>query len=133
MVFTPARSAAAIPSDRRYYFTPDSVLHSWGQFHGRRGTRDRGRGHPLGRSGGGPRDRVGRNRGGAPRRREHIEHGDGMTDSLLDVLVAKGSVLGADGDGAYYVAGPRGGVWGPMVEHQRRAFTRGSRKASGSC
>jgi len=36
--------------------------------------------------------------------------------------------LGADGDGGLLRRGPRGGVWGPMVEHQRRAFTRGVKK-----
>jgi len=57
-----------------------------------------------------------------------IEHGDGMTDSLLDVLVAKGVYWVPTVTVAYYVAGPRGAVWGPMVEHQRRAFTRGVKK-----
>ncbi len=57
-----------------------------------------------------------------------IEHGDGMTDSLLDVLVAKGVYWVPTVTVAYYVAGPRGGVWGPMVEHQRRAFARGLKK-----
>src|SRR5439155_793900 len=57
-----------------------------------------------------------------------IEHGDGMTDSLLDVLVAKGVYWVPTVTVAYYVAGPRSGVWGPMVEHQRRAFTRALKK-----
>src|ERR1041384_4193719 len=29
---------------------------------------------------------------------------------------------------AHYVAGPRGGAWGPMVEHQRQAFARALKK-----
>jgi imidazolonepropionase-like amidohydrolase len=115
-------------SDRRYYFTPDSVLHSWVNF-----TDDEARAivdeahrlgrrvaaHAIGSDGIAAALRAGVNT---------IEHGDGMTDSLLDVLVAKGVYWVPTVTVAYYVAGPRGGVWGPMVERQRRAFTRGVKK-----
>ena len=115
-------------SDRRYYFTPDSVLHSWVNF-----TDDEARAivdeahrlgrrvaaHAIGSDGIAAALRAGVNT---------IEHGDGMTDSLLDVLVAKGVYWVPTVTVAYYVAGPRGGVWGPMVEHQRRAFARGVKK-----
>src|SRR2546427_2275773 len=57
-----------------------------------------------------------------------IEHGDGMTDSLIEVLVAKGAYWVPTVTVGRYVAGPRGGPWGPMVEHQRRAFSRGIKK-----
>src|SRR5713101_1012503 len=110
-------------SGRRYYFTPDSVLHSWVNF-----TDDEARAiveeahrlgrkvaaHAIGSDGIAAALRAGVNT---------IEHGDGMTDSLLDVLLAKGVYWVPTVTVAYYVAGPRGGVWGPMVEHQRRAFT----------
>ena len=115
-------------SDRRYYFTPDSVLHSWVNF-----TDDEARAiveeahrlgrrvaaHAIGSDGIAAALRAGVNT---------IEHGDGMTDSLLDVLLAKGVYWVPTVTVAYYVAGPRGGVWGPMVEHQRRAFARGLKK-----
>jgi imidazolonepropionase-like amidohydrolase len=117
-------------SDRRYYFGPgpDSVLHSWVNF-----TDDEARAivdeahrlgrkvaaHAIGSDGIAAALRAGVNT---------IEHGDGMTDSLLDVLVAKGVYWVPTVTVAYYVAGPRGGVWGPMVEHQRRAFARGVKK-----
>jgi imidazolonepropionase-like amidohydrolase len=115
-------------SDRRYYFGPDSVLHSWVNF-----TDDEARAivdeahrlgrkvaaHAIGSDGIAAALRAGVNT---------IEHGDGMTDSLLDVLVAKGVYWVPTVTVAYYVAGPRGGVWSPMVEHQRRAFTRGVKK-----
>ena len=115
-------------SDRRYYFTPDSVLHSWVNF-----TDDEARAiveeahrlgrkvaaHAIGSDGIAAALRAGVNT---------IEHGDGMTDSLLDVLVAKGVYWVPTVTVAYYVAGPRGGAWGPMVEHQRRAFARGLKK-----
>src|SRR5206468_2145330 len=60
--------------------------------------------------------------------RQQVAHGADMTDSLLDVLVAKGVYWVPTVTVAYYVAGPRGGVWGPMVEHQRRAFAQGVKK-----
>jgi imidazolonepropionase-like amidohydrolase len=115
-------------SDRRYYFTPDSVLHSWVNF-----TDDEARAiveeahrlgrkvaaHAIGSDGIAAALRAGVNT---------IEHGDGMTDSLLDVLVAKGVYWVPTVTVAYYVAGPRGGVWAPMVDHQRRAFARGLKK-----
>ncbi len=115
-------------ADRRYYFAPDSVLHSWVNF-----TDDEARAivdeahrlgrkvaaHAIGSDGIAAALRAGVNT---------IEHGDGMTDSLLDVLVGKGVYWVPTVTVAYYVAGPRGGAWGPMVEHQHRAFTRGVKK-----
>src|SRR5712692_1236879 len=77
-------------SDRRYYFAPDSTLRSWVNF-----TDDEAKAivdeahrlgrhvaaHAIGSDGIAAALRVGVNT---------IEHGDGMTDSLIDVLVAKG-------------------------------------------
>ncbi len=115
-------------SDRRYYFGPDSVLHSWVNF-----TDDEARAivdeahrlgrkvaaHAIGSDGIAAALRAGVNT---------IEHGDGMTDSLLDVLVAKKVYWVPTVTVAHYVAGPRAGVWGPMVEHQRQAFGRALKK-----
>ena len=115
-------------SDRRYYFTPDSVLHSWVNF-----TDDEARAivdethrigrraaaHAIGSDGIAAAIRAGVNT---------IEHGDGMTDSLLDVMKAKGLYWVPTVTVAWYVAGPRGGVWGPMLQHQKRAFLRGVQK-----
>jgi imidazolonepropionase-like amidohydrolase len=115
-------------SDRRYYFGPDSVLHSWVNF-----TDDEARAivdeahrlgrkvaaHAIGSDGIAAALRAGVNT---------IEHGDGMTDSLLDVLVARKVYWVPTITVAHYVAGPRGGVWEPMVEHQRRAFGRALKK-----
>jgi imidazolonepropionase-like amidohydrolase len=112
-------------SDRRYYFTPDSVLHSWVNF-----TDDEARAivdethrlghraaaHAIGSDGIAAAIRAGVNT---------IEHGDGMTDSLLDIMKAKGLYWVPTVTVAWYVAGPRGGVWGPMLQHQKRAFQRG--------
>jgi imidazolonepropionase-like amidohydrolase len=57
-----------------------------------------------------------------------VEHGDGMTDSLSDVLLARGVYWVPTITVGHYVAGPRGGAGGPMVEHQRRAFARALKK-----
>src|SRR2546427_6546557 len=115
-------------SDRRYYFTADSVLHSWVNF-----TDDEARAivdeahrlgrrvaaHAIGADGIAAALRAGVNT---------IEHGDGMTDSLMDVLVARGVYWVPTVTVGRYVAGPRGGPWEPMVEHQRRAFQRALKK-----
>src|ERR1043166_6340819 len=115
-------------ADRRYYFAPDSVLHSWVNF-----TDDEARAivdeahrlgrrvaaHAIGSDGIAAALRAGVNT---------IEHGDGMTDSLSDVLVARGVYWVPTVTVAHYVAGPRGGAWGPMVEHQRQAFARALKK-----
>jgi len=115
-------------SDRRYYFTPDSVLHSWVNFTDEEARAIVDEAHRLGRRV--AAHAIGSDGIAAALRAgvNTIEHGDGMTDSLLDVLVAKGVYWVPTVTVAYYVAGPRGGVWGPMVEHQRRAFTRGVKK-----
>jgi len=115
-------------ADRRYYFGADSVLHSWVNF-----TDDEARAivdeahrlgrrvaaHAIGSDGIAAALRAGVNT---------IEHGDGMTDSLIDVLVAKGVYWVPTVTVAHYVAGPRGGAWAPMVEHQRQAFARALKK-----
>src|SRR5574341_156147 len=74
-------------SDRRYYFTPDSVLRSWVNFTDAEAkaivdeTHRLGRmvaAHAIGTDGIAAALRAGVN---------SIEHGDGMTDSLMDVVV----------------------------------------------
>ncbi len=115
-------------ADRRYYLGADSVLHSWVNF-----TDDEARAivdeahrlgrrvaaHAIGADGIAAALRAGVNT---------VEHGDGMTDSLIDVLVAKGVYWVPTVTVGRYVAGPRGGVWGPMVEHQRQAMGRAMKK-----
>src|SRR6266699_822330 len=115
-------------ADRRYYFAPDSVLHSWVNF-----TDDEARAivdeahrlgrkvaaHAIGSDGIAAALRAGVNT---------IEHGDGMTDSLADLLAARGVYWVPTVTVSRYVAGPRGGPWGPMVEHQRQAMARALKK-----
>ena len=111
-------------ADRRYYFGPDSVLHSWVNF-----TDDEARAivdearrlgrkvaaHAIGSDGIAAALRAGAHT---------IEHGHGMTDSLMDLLVARGVYWVPTITVGLYVAGPRGGAWPAMAEHQRRAFAR---------
>jgi imidazolonepropionase-like amidohydrolase len=115
-------------SDRRYYFTPDSVLRSWVNF-----TDDEARAlvdeahrlgrrvaaHAIGADGIAAALRAGVN---------SIEHGDGMTDSLMDVMIRQNAYWVPTVTVAHYVADPRGGIWKPMVAHQRAAFARAVRK-----
>src|SRR6266511_3624903 len=115
-------------SDRRYYFTPDSVLHSWVNFADdearalvdeahRLGRRVAA--HAIGSDGIAAALRAGVNT---------IEHGDGLTDSLMGVLVARGVYWVPTVTVGLYVAGPRGGAWSAMAEHARRAFGRALQK-----
>jgi len=115
-------------ADRRYYFTPDSVLRSWVNFTDDEAKALVGETHRLGR-------RVAAHAIGADgiaaalrAGATTIEHGDGMTDSLMDVMVRQGAYWVPTVTVAYYVAGPRGGIWGPMVAYQRAAFGRALKK-----
>src|SRR6266540_1269451 len=115
-------------SDRRYYFTPDSVLHSWVNF-----TDDEARAlvdeahrlgrrvaaHAIGSDGIAAALRAGVN---------SIEHGDGLTDSLMDVMVRNNVFWVPTVTVGAYVAPGRGGSWPALVALERRAFARALRK-----
>jgi imidazolonepropionase-like amidohydrolase len=116
-------------SDRRYYFTPDSsVLKSFVNF-----TDDEARAiadetkrlgrrvaaHAIGSDGIAAALRAGVNT---------IEHGDGLTDSLMDVMIRNNVYWVPTVTVGVYVAGPRGGIWPALVELEHRAFTRAVRK-----
>src|SRR5438093_4288566 len=114
-------------SDRRYYFTPDSVLHSWVNFTDAEAkaivdeTHRMGHmvaAHAIGSDGIAAALRAGVN---------SIEHGDGLTDSLLDVMVRNNVYwVPTVTVGAHVVA--RGGVWVALVNLERRAFGRALRR-----
>src|SRR6266496_4893039 len=115
-------------SDRGYHFESDGVLHSMVNF-----TDDEAKAiveetHRLGKKV--AAHAIGSDGIAAALRAgvDTIEHGDGMTDSLIDVLLAKGVYWVPTVTVAHYVAGPRGGAWGPIVEHQRQAFARAVKK-----
>jgi imidazolonepropionase-like amidohydrolase len=115
-------------ADRRYYFGADSVLHSWVNFTDEEARVIVDEAHRLGRRV--AAHAIGADGIAAALRAgvNTIEHGDGMTDSLLDVLAARGVAWVPTVTVSHYVAGPRGGPWGAMVEHQRRAFARALRR-----
>src|SRR5436189_402485 len=114
-------------ADRRYYFGPDSVLRSWVNF-----TDDEARAivdeahrlgrrvaaHAIGADGIAAALRAGVN---------SIEHGDGLTDSLMDVMVRNNVYWVPTVTVGVHVV-PRGGVWPALVNLERKAFGRALRK-----
>jgi imidazolonepropionase-like amidohydrolase len=115
-------------SDRRYYFGPDSVLRSWVNFTDAEAraiveeTHRLGRrvaAHAIGSTGIAAALRAGVN---------SIEHGHGLTDSLMDVMVRNNVYWVPTVTVGVYVAPPRGGIWPALVELERRAFARAVRR-----
>jgi imidazolonepropionase-like amidohydrolase len=115
-------------SDRRYYFTPDSVLRSWVNFTDEEARAIVDEAHRLGRRV--AAHAIGADGIAAALRAgvNSIEHGDGMTDSLMDAMIRRNVYWVPTVTVAHYVAGPRGGIWGPMVAYQRAAFGRAVKK-----
>ena len=115
-------------SDRRYYWGPDSVVHSWVNFTADEAAAIVGEAKRLGR--GAAAHAIGADgiaaavRAGAAT----IEHGHGMTDSLMDVLVRQGIYWVPTVTVGIYVAPGRGGIWPSLVDAQRRAFGRAVKK-----
>src|SRR5712691_4276015 len=74
-------------SDRRYFFTPDSVLHSWVNFTDAEAKAIVDEAHRIGRPV--AAHAIGSDGIAAALRAgvNSIEHGDGLTDSLMDVMV----------------------------------------------
>jgi len=111
-------------ADRRYYFTADSTLRSWVNFTDDEAkaivdeTHRLGRrvaAHAIGADGIAAALRAGVN---------SIEHGDGMTDSLMTVMIRQNVAWVPTVTVIHYVGGPRGGIWKPMIAYQRAAFQR---------
>jgi imidazolonepropionase-like amidohydrolase len=114
-------------SDRRYYFTADSTLRSWVNFTDAEAkaivdeTHRLGRmvaAHAIGSDGIAAALRAGVN---------SIEHGDGLTDSLMDVMIRNNVYWVPTVTVGVHVM-PRGGVWPALVALERRAFGRALRK-----
>jgi imidazolonepropionase-like amidohydrolase len=114
-------------SDRRYYFTPDSVLHSWVNFTDAEAKAIVDEAHRIGRPV--AAHAIGSDGIAAALRAgvNSIEHGDGLTDSLMDVMVRNNVYwVPTVTVGAHVVA--RGGVWVALVTLERKAFGRALRK-----
>src|SRR5712691_3426863 len=116
-------------SDRRYFFgpPPDSVLHSWVNFTDAEARAIVDEAHRLGR--GVAAHAIGSDGIAAALRAgvNSIEHGDGLTDSLIDVMV-KNNVYWVPTVTVGVHVLPRGGVWPALVNLERRAFARALRK-----
>jgi imidazolonepropionase-like amidohydrolase len=114
-------------SDRRYYFTPDSVLHSWVNFTDAEAKAIVDEAHRLGHMV--ASHAIGSDGIAAALRAgvNSIEHGDGLTDSLMDVMVRNNVYwVPTVTVGAHVVA--RGGVWVALVNLERKAFGRALKK-----
>jgi len=114
-------------SDRRYYFTPDSVLHSWVNFTDAEAKAIVDESHRLGRMV--AAHAIGSDGIAAALRAgvNSIEHGDGLTDSLIDVMVRNNIYwVPTVTVGAHVIA--RGGVWVALVNLERKAFGRALRR-----
>ncbi len=114
-------------SDRRYYFTPDSVLRSWVNFTDEEARAIVDETHRLGRKA--AAHAIGSDGIAAALRAgvNSIEHGDGLTDSLMDVMVRTNVYWVPTVTVGVHVM-PRGGVWPALVALERRAFGRAVRK-----
>jgi imidazolonepropionase-like amidohydrolase len=115
-------------SDRGYYFAPDGVLHSRVNFTDEEAKAIVEEAHRLGRRV--AAHCIGSDGIGAALRAgvDTIEHGDGMTEELMDLMVTRGVywvptiMVGA------HVAPGRGGNWPRMVEVERAAFGKAVKK-----
>src|SRR5256885_7518867 len=114
-------------SDRRYYFTADSVLHSWVNFTDAEAKAIVDEAHRIGRPV--AAHAIGSDGIAAALRAgvNSIEHGDGLTDSLMDVMVRNNVYwVPTVTVGAHPV--PRGGGWGGPLNPGREGFGRGRRE-----
>jgi imidazolonepropionase-like amidohydrolase len=114
-------------SDRRYFFASDSVLHSWVNFTDEEARAIVDEAHRLGRKV--AAHAIGSDGIAAALRAgvNSIEHGDGLTDSLMDVMVRNNVYWVPTVTVGVHVM-PRGGVWPALVALERRAFARALRK-----
>lgn len=115
-------------ADRAYFYTPDGVLHSRVNFTDEEAKALVDEAHRLGR-------RVAAHamasdgiasslKAGV----DSIEHGVGLTDELMDQMVAKGVYWVPTAMVVVYVAPGRGGNWPRMMDTQRVAFGKAVKK-----
>ncbi|HEY2459975.1 MAG TPA: amidohydrolase family protein [Candidatus Acidoferrum sp.] len=115
-------------SDRKYHFEADGVLHSMVNFTDEEAKAIVDEAHRLGKKV--AAHCIGSDGIAAALRAgvDTVEHGDGLTDALLDEMVRKGTywvptiMVGA------YVAPGRGGNWVKMVDTEKAAFQKALKK-----
>lgn len=109
-------------SDRRYHFEADGVLHSWVNFTDEEAKAIVDEAHRLGKKV--AAHAIGSDGIAAALRAgvDTIEHGDGLTDQLIDELAKQGKFWVPTITVGAYVAPGRGGNWTRMVDLEKTAF-----------
>ena len=117
-------------SDRRYHFEADGVLHSMVNFTDEEAKALVEETHRLGKKV--AAHAIGSDGIAAALRAgvDSIEHGDGLTDALLEEMVKKGVYWVPTITVGAYVAPGRGGDWTKMVDLEKVAFQKALRKGA---
>jgi imidazolonepropionase-like amidohydrolase len=115
-------------SDRKYHFEADGVLHSMVNFTDEEAKAIVDESHRLGKRV--AAHAIGADGIAAALRAgvDTIEHGDGLTDALLDEIARKGVYWVPTITVGAYVAPGRGGNWTRMVDLERVAFQKALKK-----
>ena len=115
-------------SDRRYHFEADNVLHSMVNFTDEEAKAIVDETHRLGKKV--AAHAIGSDGIAAALRAgvDSIEHGDGLTDALMDEMVRKGAYWVPTITVGAYVAPGRGGNWTRMVDLEKAAFQKALKK-----
>ncbi len=115
-------------SDRRYHFEADGVLHSMVNFTDEEAKAIADETHRLGKKV--AAHAIGSDGIAAALRAgvDSIEHGDGLTDALIDEIVRKGTYWVPTITVGAYVAPGRGGNWTKMVDLEKVAFQKALKK-----
>src|SRR6267143_282378 len=115
-------------SDRRYHFEADGVLHSMVNFTDEEAKAIVDEAHRIGKKV--AAHAIGSDGIAAALRAgvDTIEHGDGLTDALMDEMARKGVYWVPTITVGAYVAPGRGGNWTKMVDLEKAAFQKALKK-----
>jgi len=115
-------------SDRRYHFEPDGVLHSMVNFTDEEAKAIVEETHRLGKKV--AAHAIGSDGIAAAMRAgvDTIEHGDGLTDALMEEMARKGIYWVPTLAVGLYVAPGRGGNWQKMADLQKENFSKAIKK-----
>jgi imidazolonepropionase-like amidohydrolase len=115
-------------SDRRYHFEADNVLHSMVNFTDEEAKAIVDEAHRIGKRV--AAHAIGSDGIAAALRAgvDTIEHGDGLTDALMDEMAKKGIYWVPTITVGMYVAPGRGGNWPKMADLQRENFAKAVKK-----
>jgi imidazolonepropionase-like amidohydrolase len=115
-------------SDRRYHFESDGVLHSMVNFTDEEAKAIVDEAHRLGKKV--AAHAIGSDGIAAALRAgvDTVEHGDGLTDALIDEIARKGVYWVPTITVGAYVAPGRGGNWTRMVDLEKAAFQKALKK-----